>query len=131
MQLYIIHGWYKGYMIPCAYALMKRRRVRDYKQVWDALKRAGLDLGYTMNPKQVMVDFEKAAIKSVKLSFPGCVLIGCLFHFGQSLIKNLFKIPGLKKEYCRTLDDGNSTPLTKWFKRVVALALVPLDDIED
>ena len=33
-QLYIIHGWYKHRMIPCAWILMKKRKTIDYKKVF-------------------------------------------------------------------------------------------------
>ena len=48
---------------------------------------------------------------------PGCYasIKGCLFHFGQTLFKNLIKI-GLKQEY---LD-----------KRVFCLALIPLPSVD-
>jgi hypothetical protein len=32
-QLWIIHAWIDGLMVPCAYALMHRRRARDYEIV--------------------------------------------------------------------------------------------------
>ena len=29
-QLYLLHGWYNYYMIPCAWILMTKRRSIDY-----------------------------------------------------------------------------------------------------
>jgi hypothetical protein len=31
-QLYLLHGWYNYYMIPCAWILMTKRRSVDYKK---------------------------------------------------------------------------------------------------
>jgi hypothetical protein len=39
-QLYIIQGWFKDRMIPCAFALMHRRRTQDYIKLLKALQRA-------------------------------------------------------------------------------------------
>jgi hypothetical protein len=61
MQLYIIHGWYKGRMIPFAWILMKKRKVRDYMSVFRELKRFATSNDITLNPKTAFIDFEKAA----------------------------------------------------------------------
>jgi hypothetical protein len=35
-----------------------------------------------------MIDFEKATKKADEQRFPGIIVKGCLFHFGQYLFKN-------------------------------------------
>ena len=49
-----------------------------------------------------------------------CKMLGCFFHYGQRLFRNFVRV-GLKKQYS---EDEN---LRKWFKKVLALAFVPLD----
>ena len=58
-------------MIPCAYALMHRRRTKDYEKVLLALKQEGLKHGLNLQPKQIMTDFELAAIKAFKILSSG------------------------------------------------------------
>ena len=111
-------------MIPCAYALMHRRRTKDYEKVFLALKQEGLKHGLNLQPKQIMTDFELAAIKAFKNSFIGIKSKGCLFHFGQSLMKHLANI-GLKKRY------EDNEDLKKWLNRLFSLALCPLQDVDD
>jgi hypothetical protein len=36
-QLYILHGWLAERMIPAAFILMKRRRAKDYNEVFEVL----------------------------------------------------------------------------------------------
>ena len=57
-----------------------------------------LNLTFLINPKLVLLDFEKAAISAVKEVFPDCQVIGCYFHFIQALWKNI-QNKGLTTEY--------------------------------
>ena len=52
-------------------------------------------------------------------------MLGCLFHFGQALFKNLCDKCGLRQEYY------DNEALRMWFRRMQALAFVPLDKIEN
>ena len=45
-----------------------------------------------------MIDFELAAKKEIEKMFPGVTIKGCLFHFGQSLLRNFTSL-GLKIYY--------------------------------
>ena len=58
-------------MIPCVYALMNRRRIREYNYVIKAVKTAARNLKLKLNPKSFMTDFEQAAIVSFKDQFKG------------------------------------------------------------
>ena len=70
-----------------------------------------------------MIDFERAVIKSFKKHFSYATVKGCLFHFSQSLFKNLTK-NHLKDKYI------NDEVFRLWFKKVFCLALLPLDEVE-
>jgi hypothetical protein len=48
--------------------------------------------------KKVVLDFEKAAWKSVRILLPQVVLQGCSFHFKQALMKHI-KSEGLIRDY--------------------------------
>lgn len=87
-----LHGWIEHRMISAAFILMKRRRCRDYDEALKALIDEASKHGLILKPKQVMVDFERAAIKSFKYKLLGVSMKGCLFHFGQSLQKKIKKV---------------------------------------
>ena len=76
-------------MIQCDWVLMNRRRTSDYRRVLIALKREARKHNLVLNPKKSMFDFELAAMNAFRLTWPGIKVRGCLFHFGQSLIRKL------------------------------------------
>ena len=51
-------------------------------------------------------------------------MLGCFFHFGNCLYKQICDV-GLRQEYI------DNEELRNWFKRMMALALVPVDEIEN
>ena len=95
-QLYIIHGWYKGYMLPCAFILLTNKRETTYRRMLAELKEAALGLRLELRPKKVVTDFECAAMNAYEFHFPGVEVSGCYFHFAQSLYK---KVVEVGKEY--------------------------------
>jgi hypothetical protein len=101
-QLYVFHAWFpylkydkneekvwQKRMVPCAWFYMKRRRTKDYIQILDALVTSAKKLNFVIKPTHAMIDFEIATKKAYEQRFPGIIGKGCLFHFGQSLFKNL------------------------------------------
>jgi hypothetical protein len=70
-----------------------------------------------------MVDFELAVKQAYERTSPGVLVKGCLFHFGQSLFKNVVRI-GPKTEYLEIED------FRLWFKKGFCLALIPSVTIE-
>ena len=54
--------------------------------------------GLIIDPKVIITDFELAAIKAFQFIYPKAQVKGCLFHFGQTLFKNLKKL-GLVEAY--------------------------------
>ena len=123
-QLYIIHGWYKGVMFPCAYILLTRKDINLYKLVIRNLIELGLENKLILRPEEILTDFEQAAITAFGHYFPNASILGCFFHFGQSLYRNLC-LHGMKTKYMT--DDA----LKIWFKSLIALALIPTKDIQD
>ena len=83
-------------MIPWFY--MKRRRTKYYIQILDALVTSAKKLNFVIKPTHAMIDFEIVTKKAYEQRFPGIILKGCLFHFGQYLFKNFVK-HGFKTAY--------------------------------
>lgn len=52
----------------------------------------------SFNPEHIMMDFEMAAIKSFRKTFPTANIHGCYFHFCQNVMKHV-KSNGLESDY--------------------------------
>jgi hypothetical protein len=68
-----------------------------------------------------MMDFELATINSFSAVWPRIKTKGCLFHYFQALWKHFSTYSTIYKA---------DSEETKWFKKWLALPLVPLDKIE-
>ncbi|CAM1308478.1 Uncharacterised protein at_DN2091 [Pycnogonum litorale] len=94
-QLYTIHVIAAGTRtIPVVYCLAKNKNRTTYDRIFTYLKDRRNDLA----PVSVMVDFEMAAIQSLRAAFPATEVKGCLFHFGQCLWRKIQKL-GLQQWY--------------------------------
>ena len=75
-----------------------------------------------LDPHEVNIDFEIAAIEALKSSFPNANIKGCFFHFAQANWRKIQSV-GLAKEY------QQDTEVRNILKSFVALALIPEEDI--
>ncbi|CAF0936932.1 unnamed protein product [Brachionus calyciflorus] len=123
-QLYIIHAYINNHMLACCWAYMNRRREKEYDLALRAIKKEAKVHKIVLSPKFKMTDFELAAINSFKSNFEGIRNKGCLLHFTKCLMKKIQDL-GLKPEYEK--DDT----LVYWFKSICALALIPLNSVDD
>ncbi|XP_076061593.1 uncharacterized protein LOC143037341 [Oratosquilla oratoria] len=80
-------------------------------------------LSENLNPVTVTIDYERAALSSLKACFPNTIIYGCFFHFGQCLWREIQR-SGLQTWYS---DPGNAI-IVKSFQ---ALAFVPVTDVTD
>ena len=89
-QLYVVFGSGGGprdKIYPCAYMLLPNKKAVTYTHALQVLKN---NVGHS--PDEIYIDFEQAAVKSIRKVFPNCAISGCLFHWK----KNLFSHVGLK-----------------------------------
>lgn len=56
----------------------------------------------------------------------GCRLEGCYFHYCQCLFRKVLTV-GLKVQYS---DNGGNNTVKRYIKRHMALALIPVDDVQ-
>jgi len=68
-------------VLPSVYILLPNKKENIYKRIFQALKAIEPDL----NPKTIMVDFEKGAINAIASEFPKAKLKGCFFHLSQCI----------------------------------------------
>ena len=62
------------------------------------LKKTASENNLELKPETINCDFEKGAIKAIKLHFPNAKIRGCHFHFSSAIHKQVGEL-GLKKVY--------------------------------
>lgn len=104
--------------MPLVYVLLSNKRQQTYDELFKEL----LELETNINPTDVTIDFEKAAINAIKDNFPLADIHGCHFHFSQNIWRHIQSI-GLQKRYNEDEDFALQLRL------LIALAFVPEDDV--
>ncbi|CAF1124617.1 unnamed protein product, partial [Brachionus calyciflorus] len=104
-QLYILHSLINNIMVPCCFALMNRRRTRDYNVVLKSIEKAAKENNLVLKPQVIMTDFELAPINAFKSNYQG--------------------IRSLKADY------KNNISYSQWFKTFCCLAIVPIEEVDD
>ncbi|CAF0860245.1 unnamed protein product [Brachionus calyciflorus] len=87
------------------------------------LKKAAIEMGFLLDSKSFMTDFEFGLIKAIIFHFNSAELKGCHFHFSQCLWRHLSTID-LKRKY------STNSNFRLWIKKIISLAFVPLDMID-
>lgn len=95
-----------------------------YRRMFKIIKDAAERIGKTFNPQNVQIDFEIGMIVAIRESFNNAIIKGCLFHFGQAIWRKVQNI-GLTNDYI------NKIEVQKTIRRISALALVPIDQIDE
>lgn len=97
---------------------MTDKESETYTEIFSNLLR----LQPKLNPTDVMLDFEKGAIKAVENAFPLAEIHLCLFHFGQNVWRHVQSC-GLQQIYASDPDFAHN------IKMLTALAFVPVDSV--
>ncbi|XP_031331214.1 uncharacterized protein LOC116181977 [Photinus pyralis] len=80
-QIYTLHVVQYNSVIPVVYALLPNKTRATYVKFLRELKRIQVGL----QPSELMMDFEQAAIQAFELEFPQLRITGCFFHLTQSI----------------------------------------------
>ena len=128
-QLYTVHAKVYDQMFPLIYGLLPNRLAQTYERFLTILRNEVLEVGngdIILNPNTIMVDYELGAIQAIRRTLPGTQVKWCLFHYGQAINRGVQRI-GLAAQY-RAAEAGD--PLRRWIRRLSALPLVPLDQVD-
>lgn len=117
-QLFSIHGYIQGQIVPLVFCLMSRKTVEAYSEVFFSLTKLACEWNIHLKPLKIISDFEKAIINTAKQFFPYAECKGCQFHFGQIIWRKIQK-EGLSTKY------GNSEEFSLQVRMIRALAFVP------
>lgn len=118
-QLYTIFGRFNGWNVPLVFVLCCSKTQRTYEHILQKL----IEIEPSIQPKIVIMDFERAVINAVRLLFKSSQVAGCYFHFSGSLWKHV-QGNGLQTSYA---EDAMFALNIRMF---LALAFVPVDHIE-
>ena len=84
-QLYVIRARLGQSAVTCAYALLTGKSQELYEEMLQAISRTAEELGFTLDPESVHLDFERPVISAVKNTFGSHVNTkGCFYHLTQS-----------------------------------------------
>jgi len=106
------------------FALTTAKNEITHGMLYREIKAIAEELGYDLQPITAMSDFELANMNANRDAFPGVIIKGCLFHFGQSIWRNV-EDKGLRSSY---VDDRE---VRQQIQHVLGLPFVPLDDVID
>lgn len=104
--------------MPLLCVLCTNKKKSTYKTIFEQIR---LHLPEYF-PNQINVDFELAAINAIKEMFPNTKIQGCLFHFIQSIIRNL-GTNGLKRRYETNLKFATE------IRQMIGVAFLPPDQV--
>ena len=122
-QLYTLHTFHRGQMIPVAYFLLPDKEKDTYKRMLNLLRSYAASLAFIFRPRCFYLDFEIGMLKAIEEVFPQAERRGSLFNFSQCLWRKIQKL-GLQSHY----KDSQVKTLTR---SIMALPLVPLNRIDD
>ncbi|XP_018497391.1 uncharacterized protein LOC108865146 [Galendromus occidentalis] len=121
-QLYSIHvKLIEGNVVPVLYALLPDKKASTYGRLVDVIVDS-LD-GY--DPQAIHVDFELAMIKTLEAAFPSAGIVGCGFHFNQSLWRHIQADSDLREKYM------SSDDFALEMRMFAALAYVPEEAVRE
>lgn len=84
LQMFTIHSYVNNMYIPVAYCLLKDKKEETYKNLFRVLKSECSKMEYSFQPKNIVLDFEKAIHSAARDILPAANLIGCRFHLSQA-----------------------------------------------
>ena len=118
-QLYTIHALVSETVtIPLIFCIARQKNEITYREIFSSIK----EFNVTLNPRSIMLDFERAAINAMAQHFPAAELQGCYFHFGQAIWRHIQSF-GLQQRY------QNEEEFAVIVKQFQALGFVPPIDV--
>lgn len=102
------------------YALICNKNEQSYTDILHVLK----EKEPRLNPKNIMIDFEKSLLNASVAEFPNAMVNGCFFHYCQSIWRNIQKF-GLQDIY------ASNPNFALNIKMLMALAFVEEEEVID
>ena len=119
-QVYTIHGCIGGRVVPSLYCLLPDKSEVTYSLLLEKV----IGFNNNLQPKSIMIDFERAMINSIATVFPNAEINGCFFHLSQNIYKKIQEF-GLSQLY------NTDANFSLKMRMIAALAFYPPDNIEE
>ena len=123
-QLFIWMVKYSGFWIPVCWAWLPDKSEVSYKVLIHMVQEKLSELNIKFNIKEVISDFEINIQKAADQMLPEIQILGCFFHLSKCFWKRL-QMKGMVTEY------DNNAKFREFVKSAIALAHLPLADLED
>lgn len=125
LQLFTIHAFTRNHYIPVAFCLLPNKLKSTYRQLFEEIKQKCCEMEWTFNPKNIVIDFEKAIHVGVLEVLPNVNIIGCRFHLAQAWWRKIQQL-GLTLDY----RDEEST-IGNWIRHLFGLTFLNPDEVGD
>ena len=83
-QIYTIPAQINGHILPCIYALLPNKTGDTYTRLFREVEHHVAN-----SPKGNLIDFERAALNSVRQVYPNREFKGCFYHFSSNIWKHI------------------------------------------
>ncbi|CAF3303956.1 unnamed protein product [Rotaria socialis] len=135
-QIYIIFGYFDGFLIPCIYCLTSRQDQVTYEKILNHIISIGYSqLNTRFSPQSLTCDFELGSINAAAKCFRNISITACFFHYSQALWR---KVQDLKLNSLISKSKTNNNSWSEeqrkaayiWFYGAIGLALIPPSHVE-
>ena len=124
-QLYIIRVPLGETAVSCVYAFLSGKSQNVYEEMLQSIVDGCERLGFTPDPTEIVLDFEKAAMQAVSsILGPHVATKGCFFHLTQSTWRKIQEL-GLVNHY-RENDDCRL-----FCGMMDGLAFLPIENVQE
>ena len=83
-QIYTIHAQINGRILSWIYALLPNKTEEIYIRLFREVEQHVAN-----SPTNILMDFERAALNSVRQVYPNTELKGCFYHFSSNISKHI------------------------------------------
>jgi hypothetical protein len=135
-QIYIIFGYFDGFLIPCLYCLTSKQNQTTYEKIFNHILSIGLSrLGIKFSSEALTCDFELGSINVATSIFPH-IDITAFLNYSQALwrkIKDLKPdklVSQPKKKNNNNFSEEEMQTANQLFSGAVGLALIPPSSVE-
>lgn len=97
-QMFTVHGFKNGHYVPLVFGLLPKKTEHIYTVFFQNVIKKCAELGLTLNPTEIVIDFEMGIHKSSTSVWPMAKIVGCRFHLCQSWFRKIQEL-GLVTEY--------------------------------
>ena len=115
-QVVTINIIFRGKNLPLVYSLVANKAEKTYAKFFNMLIEN--DEIPTVEPKRIVIDFEKSIINAIKKTMPKSTISCCYFHFSQSMWRNV-----QNKGLVGLFDENKSARQT--IRRIMVIPFIP------